>query len=308
MLDGAAFRGIFVIVTTPFTDALEVDEAALRATVRFCREAKVHGLVANAIASEGGYLSEAERLRVAEIVVEEAAGAVPVVVGVSSSHHRISATYARHAEQVGAAAIMSLPPTFHPPTLAEIRTFYRELAAATALPIILQNAIGPGATPMSPQLLAELVNQLPNAPFVKEETAYPAQVTGELIALAGPRLRGVMGGKAGKTLMEELRHGMCGTMPACEVADVHVALWSAIEAGEDARARHIFRLLLPLLDLEGNYGAPLMKEVLKLRGIIPGAAVRQTGLRPLDDHARAELRLVLADLAELMLPAYLPLP
>ncbi len=46
-----------------------------------------------------------------------------------------------------------------------------------------------------------------------------------------------MGGKAGKTLMEEVRHGVSGTMPACEIADVHVALWNAIEAKDDKRAR-----------------------------------------------------------------------
>ena len=89
-----------------------------------------------------------------------------------------------------------------------------------------------------------------------------------------------MGGKAGKTLMEEVRHGVDGTMPACEIADVHVALWNAIEAGDEARARAIFTALLPLLDMESNYGMPLMKEVLKMRGVIGSAAVRQSAYSP----------------------------
>ena len=42
--------------------------------------------------------------------------------------------------------------------------------------------------------------------------------------------------KAGKTLMEEVRHGVDGTMPACEIADVHVAIWNAVEAGDMAKA------------------------------------------------------------------------
>lgn len=304
MLDRTNFRGIYVIVVTPFTDTLELDEAALRATVRFSLDAGVHGLVANALASEGGYLSEPERRRAAEIVVEEAKGKVPAIIAVSAPHYRIAADYARHAESIGADAIMALPPILHPATVPDIRTYYQEISKATSLPLVLQNAMGPGATTMSAALLAELVQTLPNARFVKEETGYPAQTAGEIIRLAGDKLHGVMGGKAGKTFMEELRHGVCGTMPACEIADVHVALWNAIDAKDDKRARHIFQRLLPLIDLEATYGMPLMKEVLKMRGVIPSAAVRQAGFRMLDDAAREEAATIMDDLTEFMLPAY----
>ena len=58
-------------------------------------------------------------------------------------------------------------------------------------------------------------------------------------------------------------------MPACEIADVHVALWNAVQSGDNKRARYIFQRLLPLLDLEGNYGMPLMKEVLKMDVLRP---------------------------------------
>ncbi|MDB5539491.1 MAG: hypothetical protein JWQ89_1218 [Devosia sp.] len=303
-MDRSSFRGIFVIVTTPFTEDFGLDEPALERTMEFCLAAGVHGVVANALASEGGYLNEAERRRAAEIVVGAARGRVPAIVAVSAPHYRIAADYARHAERIGADAIMALPPILHPSTVADIKSYYRALSAATSLPLVLQNVSGQGASSMSAALLAELVNELPNAGFVKEESGYPAQTVGEIIQLAGARLEGVMGGRAGKTFMEELRHGVSGTMPACEIADVHVALWNAIEAGDNKRARHIFQRLLPLLDLEASYGMPLMKEVLKMRGVIGSAAVRQSGYRPLDGHARAEAAAIMDDLTEFMLPAY----
>jgi 4-hydroxy-tetrahydrodipicolinate synthase len=303
-MDRNSFRGIYVIVVTPFTETFELDEAGLRRTLEFSLAAGVHGVVANALASEGGYLSETERKRAAGIVVDTVRGKVPAIVAVSAPHYRIAADYARHAESIGADAIMALPPILHPATIADIKAYYRAVSEATSLPLVLQNAMGPGATTMSAALLAELVNELPNARFVKEESGYPAQTTGEIIRLAGPKLEGVMGGRAGKTFMEELRHGVSGTMPACEIADVHVALWNAIEAGDNARARGIFQRLLPLLDLEASYGMPLMKEVLKMRGVIGSAAVRQAGYRPLDDHARQEAATIMDDLKEFMLPAY----
>ncbi|WP_319518110.1 dihydrodipicolinate synthase family protein [uncultured Martelella sp.] len=303
-MDRNTFRGIFVIVTTPFTEDLAIDEDGLRSTLRFCLDSGVHGVVSTANASEVGYLSDAERRRVAEIVVEEAKGRAQTVVGVSANHWRMSAGFADHAGAIGADAIMAMPPTFHPANRAEIKAHYQAISAASDLPLILQNAIGLGATVMSAELLVELVNELPNARFIKEETAYPAQMTGEVKALAGDRLIGVMGGRAGKTLMEELPHGICGTMPACEFADVHVALWTAIEAGDMALARTIFRCLLPLLDYEATYGIPLCKEVEKARGIIAGAHWRQTGYRALDDHARAEMLTLLDGAVEYMNPKY----
>ena len=118
----------------------------------------------------------------------------------------------------------------------------------------------------------------------------------------GERILGVMGGRAGRTLMEEARVGICGTMPACEFADLHVALWNAIEAGDTARSRAIFRHLLPLIDFETSYGIPLCKAVLKARGVIPSATWRQTGYRPLDATALAEMDTLLAGAAEFMHP------
>jgi dihydrodipicolinate synthase/N-acetylneuraminate lyase len=301
-MDRRSFRGIFVIVVTPFRDDSAVDEQGLERTMQFCLDAKVHGVVANAIASEGAYLDRDERRLVAGIVVGAARGKVPSVVAVSAQHWRIAAGYANDAEAVGADAIMSLPPSLATP--AEVKDYYKALSEVTDLPIILQNWFGPGATTMSPQLLAELVNEIPTAKFVKEESGYPAQSAGEVIKLAGDKLWGVMGGRAGKTLMEEVRHGVSGTMPACEIADVHVALWNAIEARDEKRSRKIFQRLLPLIDLEGSYGMPLMKEVLRMRGVIGAANVRQPGFRRLDRHALAEAALIMDDLNEWMLPDY----
>ena len=303
-MDRSSFRGIFVIVTTPFTDDFRLDESALERTMEFCLAAGVHGVVANALASEGGYLSEAERKRAAEIVVGRAKGRVPAIVAVSAPHYHLSVDYARHASSIGADAVMSLPPTLHPSTVADLKAHYKAIGAATPLPLVIQNVIGQGATTMSAQLIAELVNEIPTARFVKEESGYPAQTVGEIIRLCGDRIDGVMGGRAGKTLIEEVRHGVSGTMPACEIADVHVALWNAIEQRDEPRVRGIFNRLLPLLDMESNYGMPLMKEVLKLRGVIGSAAVRQSGFRSLDANARAEAIAIMDDLTEFMLPEY----
>ena len=113
-----------------------------------------------------------------------------------------------------------------------------------------------------------------------------------------------MGGKAGRALLDEHRRGACGTMPACEISDVHVALWKALEAGDGPRASEIYRLLLPLLSFEMGYGPAIYKEVLRRRGVISSGAFRQTGGRVLDASAHQELDAILTPLDALMHHGY----
>ena len=135
--------------------------------------------------------------------------------------------------------------------------------------------------------------------YVKEETAQAAHVMTELLSLAGPRLKGVMGGMAGRYLFNEFRRGACGTIPACEVTYVDVQIWTALEAGDFVRARQIHNRLIPLLNIEATYGAAIYKEVLKRRGIIEHSTMRGPGLVELDAFDQQELDAILEDIAEL---------
>lgn len=298
------WRGVFVIIPTPFTPDLRVDEEGLRRTTRFCIACGVDGVVAPANASEVAYLSDEERRLVTRIVLEEARGHVPTIVGISSSCAPIACTLAREAEDAGADALMAMPPNFQRPSEAEIRSFYEAIDRVSSLPMVLQNYGGPGGTPMSVRLMADLLHQVPGVQLVKEKTEFSSVAMTDLLAVAGDQCRGVMGGKAGRALLDEHRRGACGTMPACEVSDIHVALWAALEARDEALAGEIYRLLLPLLSFEMGYGPAIYKEVLRRRGVISSGAFRQTGGRVLDDLAHRELDAVLAPLEHLMNPDY----
>ena len=103
-------RGVYVSVPTPFDQGLAVEFEALRRVVRFNIDCGVAGVVATANGSEVSYLTDTERRRVAEVVVEEAKGRVATVVGISSSCWPISCDLAVHAEKIGADAVMAMPP------------------------------------------------------------------------------------------------------------------------------------------------------------------------------------------------------
>ena len=171
---------------------------------------------------------------------------------------------------------------------------------AGSLPVIIQNWVGPGATPMAPRLVADLLRTLPDVRYVKEETEFSSPAMTAIQEAAGPALEGMMGGKGGRHVLDEHRRGACGTMPACEVTDAHVALWSALEAGDRTRAREIYRLMAPLMMFGTGYGVTVYKEILRRRGVIRSCAVRQTGAKVLDRYALEDLTDILDDLRPLL--------
>ena len=116
------WRGVFAIVPTPFKSNLSVDYEGLRQIVRFCLDCGIQGVVAPANASEVGYLTDDERRRVTETVLEEVAGRIATIAGISSSCWPVACEFARHAEAHGADALMAMPPIFQRASEAEIRT------------------------------------------------------------------------------------------------------------------------------------------------------------------------------------------
>jgi 4-hydroxy-tetrahydrodipicolinate synthase len=294
-------RGVFAIPVTPFTADGALDEASLSRCVEFCVAAGAHGIVGPVNASESIALTDSERLRVAEILVAEARGRVPVVIGVSGVSTAASALYAAHAARAGADAVMAMPPYVRHPPPGEIFDFYASVAAAAnGLPVWIQNYVAPVGTPMTAELVSKLIREIPGVDYLKEETAYAPQMMSQVQALAGEKLKGIMGGMAGRFLLEEVRRGACGTMPACEVADAHVCVWRAIEAGDHEQARQLHTQLLPLLNFEAMYSFTVYKEVLYRRGIIASPRTRVPGAGRLDEENGRELDFILRDIEPML--------
>lgn len=292
------WRGIFVIVVTPFSEGYELDEASLRKEVRFCIEAGAHGLVGPANASEFATLSDDERKRWIEIVVSEAGQQIPVIATTTSGHAIPAVALSRYAQEVGADGIMSMPPHILHPDAEGCYAYYQALSGALDIPIFVQNYIGPVGTPMTSALLARMCRELPHVDYIKEETLPEPRQINATIAAAGETCKGVFGGQGGIYLIDEYNRGAHGNMPACQAADVQAAIWAKLEAGDQKGARKIFNQLLPLINYERLHGVAVYKEVLYRRGIFSTTASRAPG-KMLDEADRAELDVILADVETL---------
>lgn len=299
----ARHRGLFTIPITPFSADGALDEASLRRVIEFCVVAGAHGIVTPVNASEFTTLTPDERRTVTRIAIEEneragAAGRVPVVIGACARNTDEVVGFARYAEDHGADAVITMPAYEEPATEEAIFAFYNALADAVTIPIYIQNheRVGVVGTPMTPEFLARLCHEIDDVVYIKEESLNTGYKIVKTLELAGEFCLGIMGGKAGRYLLDEFRRGACGTMPACESTDVHAQVWNALDAGQEQEARAIFNDLLPLLNCEAAFGTAVYKEVMYRRRIIASPYKRLPGL-VLDSYDHQELDLILAELA-----------
>ncbi len=193
-----------------------------------------------------------------------------------------------------------MPPYIHRGGTPEgvILDYYRAISDAAQLPIFLQNYGPPVGTDMNADLLLRLCREIEWVQYVKEETTPSTVKLSQLLAHNDGSCAGVFGGAGGRYMIEEYRRGSAGNMPGCHVTDVVVALWHALDSGDDAHALHIYKEMAPLFffehQLPGSY-----KEVLYRRGVID-CPLKRNGPMPLDDIASAYLDEILKGLAPLM--------
>jgi 4-hydroxy-tetrahydrodipicolinate synthase len=251
-------------------------------------------------ASEWIHLSDDERFRLSEVLVEQNAGRIPVVIGVAAASWEIAVRFAEHARAIGADAVIAMPPHIHRRPVSEevIFEYYRAISDVAGLPVFLQNWSGPIGTEMSAEFLLRLCREIEHVQYIKEETEPSTLKLTEVVQGNDGSVRGFFGGSGGRFLIEEYRRGSDGNMPGCHVTDVVVALWDALEQGDEARALHIYKELAPLFFFEAQTEG-CYKEVLYRRGVID-CALKRNGATHLDEIASKYLDDILNALDPLM--------
>jgi 4-hydroxy-tetrahydrodipicolinate synthase len=278
-------QGIFPILATPFDDQERVDEDGLRGVVEFTIGAGVHGL-GIALGSEILKLTEAERSQVISIVVDQTRGRVPVVVNTGAQANLTAALYSRQAEDLGAAAVMCLPPS--PVSATEALAYFKAISDAVKIPVFIQDTL---TTPVSAGLIRQIAQQCERVRYAKVESPpQPTQV--QAAVLTGKGLVSIFGGAGGTFLLEELRRGAIGTMPWPSQPHTFVRIWELWQSGDERQAVELHdREIAPLARLTSaglKLGHTIHKEILRRRGVIRNASVRAPS-DPLDEITTREL-------------------
>jgi len=270
------FRGMFPIMQTPFHEDGEIDLEVLRKEVNFIIAAGAQGMAWPQLASEFYVLSDEERLAAAEVIVSEADGRLPVIIGVQSTNYwKVALTFAKHAESIGADGIISLPPYPANATVEASASYFESLAKAVDLPIFIQNSGGRWGTSMPVDKVVELGRKFPHVFYIKEEGTPVTHRIGAMIDQGKELFNGVFSGADGTTLLNELRRGCAGSMTGVGLVDIYANIYHSFIVGEHEKAQEMFDKMMSFQMFKRTAGwLPTEKAVLKERGIFKTTRMR----------------------------------
>ncbi len=161
------FTGVGTALVTPFTKSGALDEPAIKRLARRQIDGGVHFLVPCGTTGETPTLSDAERARVVELVLEEARGQVPVMAGAGGYDTKEVVRLAREMAKVGVQGLLSVTPYYNKPTPEGLYAHYSAVAEATPLPIMLYNVPGRTGCNIEAGTMAKLAT-IPHIIGVKE--------------------------------------------------------------------------------------------------------------------------------------------
>jgi 4-hydroxy-tetrahydrodipicolinate synthase len=279
--------GVHSVLATPFLADESVDEESLRSLVDYYAAAGVVGVLVLGVLGEADKLTDRERERVQAIAIDQASGRVAVTVGVTHGSTLGTRERARAAERAGATAVMVSPP---PGSSAgrPLHDHFRRVGDGLSVPLVVQDHPASSGVRLPVEFLAGLTGSVPRGSVVKLEEPPTAPKTAAL-RRAVPELP-VYGGLGGASILHELDAGAVGTMTGFAFPHLLVEIVEAHAGGDRERARRVFESALPLLVFEAQpvVGLGLRKEILRRRGAIASATVRQPA-PPLDEQTLAAL-------------------
>ena len=161
--------GVFTAMVTPFERDGAVDLDAARRLARHLVDNGSHGLVVAGTTGESPTLTDDEKLRLLDAVIDEVARARDVICGTGSNDTRHSVELTRAAAEVGADAVLVVTPYYNKPNRAGLRAHFEAVAeAAGETPVILYNIPSRSVINLPPDLLAELAAEIDNVVAVKQ--------------------------------------------------------------------------------------------------------------------------------------------
>ena len=259
------WHGVYPALTTPFTESDSVDFQMFEKNMEAQIAAGAEGLVLGGTLGEASSLLNEEKYELVRFCVEKSAGRVPVVMNIAEQTTRAAVAAAQEAERCGASGLMLLPPMRYKADDRETLEYFRAVAEATALPIMIYN------NPVDYKILVTLemfdvMVDWPTIQAVKESTRDVSNVT-RMLNRFGDRFKILCG--VDTLALESLLLGAHGWVAGLVDAFPRetVAIYRHAQAGRVAEATRLYQWILPLLELDIH---PKLVQYIKLAEVATG--------------------------------------
>ncbi|MBM3979678.1 MAG: dihydrodipicolinate synthase family protein [Planctomycetes bacterium] len=284
--------GVLAIAHTPFTDSDEIDAGALKRAVDWSFGVGADG-IGTGMVSETLKLTHEERLALIGILVEFVGGRGPLFVAVGAESTRQSLVYAVAAERAGCDAVMAVPPLTAKLSVDHLVDHFRALADAISIPVIVQDASGYVGQSIPIPVCVKLLERYGPEKILFKPEAAPNGPTLSALRDATSGKATMFEGSGGIFLIDSYRRGIAGTMPGMDLLDGVVAIWKALQRGDEASAYRVYFPVCALVALQLQAGLDgflaVEKHLMVARGLFPSARRRKPYGWELDSETAGEV-------------------
>ena len=264
-MDTATLTGIIPPMVTPFDANEEIDEAALRADVRYMIEAGVNGIVVGGSTGEGHTLTNDEARRLVGVATDEAAGRIPVIAGVIVDSTRQAVERVKALADLPVAALQVTPVHYlFRPTDELMQRHFATIVEETQVPLMIYNVV-PWSY-LSPALLTKIIIEVDGVIGVKQSAGDMKQLADLLMMLDG---RGLVYTAVDALLYPSFALKADGAIAALLAAapGLCISLWNAVEQGDHATALDLHKKLLRIWNaIEDNNLPANVKTAMTMQG------------------------------------------
>ena len=259
------WKGVMPAVTTKFHDDDTLDLGMFAKNIKAQIDAGVHGIVLGGSLGEASTLTSKEKITLIKETVRLVESKIPVVMTIAEQATKVAIKAAEEAEKYGADGLMVLPPMRYKSTDQETVHYFKEIAQATKLPIMIYNNPVDYKIEVTVDMFEELV-ELDNIAAVKESTRDIINI-GRLRNRFKDRLAILCG--VDPLALESLLIGADGWVAGlvCAFPAETVAIYELAKAGRIKEATEIYRWFLPLLELDIS---PQLVQNIKLAEVATG--------------------------------------
>ncbi|MBL3655906.1 dihydrodipicolinate synthase family protein [Fulvivirga sediminis] len=259
------WTGVYPAITTKFTDNDELDLPLFEKNLKFQLEAGIEGLIIGGTLGEATALTDEEKKTLIKSSLETVGHTIPVLLNIAEQTTKEAIRQAQMAEEHGAHGLMLLPPMRYKATDYETVEYFKAVANATSLPIMLYNNPVDYKILITIDMLDEL-KECSNIQAIKESTRDITNIT-RVKNKFGDRFK-ILGG-VDTLALEALLMGADGLVAGlvCAFPEETVAIYKLAKAGRIEEALKIYRWFMPLSELDID---PQLVQNIKLAEVYTG--------------------------------------
>lgn len=259
------WEGIYPAVLTPFTKEGKIDFEMFTINTEAQIKAGVHGIILAGTLGEASALETEEKFELLQYAKKSTKGRIPVILNLSENTTKNAVSFAQKAKELGADGLMLLPPMRYKADSREVVEYFKAVATATDLPILIYNNPVDYGIYVTLEMFDELI-EYPTIQAVKESTRDLANIT-RMINRFGKRIK-ILGG-VDTICLETLMLGADGLVAGLVDAfpNETMAMYNYVKAGQYDKAVAIYRWFMPLLELDIH---PKLIQYIKLAATAEG--------------------------------------